>query len=198
MVKKIILFALTLLFISSLSFAQDSASYGDIYPNQGSVNILLKIAGVDGESLVFNHEGEIDVLTWSWGMAQSGTMHVGGGGGSGKPMVEDVVLTKYVDRASPDLMLACLNGTHFSEAILTVAASSGDASFDYIVITMEPVLVTSVATGGNEEYGRITENVTLNFAKVTFSYIPIDPQTGEPLEPIKFTWNIEKNVQELP
>ena len=67
-----------------------------------AVDFLLKINGVDGESKISGHEGEIDVLAWSWGMSQTGTMHVGGGGGAGKVDVQDISLTKYVDKATPN------------------------------------------------------------------------------------------------
>ena len=44
-------------------------------------NDILNIDGVKGESVVKGHAGEIDVLEWSWGMNQSGTTHIGTGGG---------------------------------------------------------------------------------------------------------------------
>ena len=79
------------------------------------IDILLKIEGVDGESVIQDHEGEIDVLAWSWGLSQSGSMHVGGGAGSGKVNVQDISLTKYVDKATPSLMRTCCNGEHLTE-----------------------------------------------------------------------------------
>ena len=189
MLKKITLLTLTLLTISSFSIAQDLTPIGDS-PNY----IVLKINGLDGNSSLNNHIGEIEVLTWSWSMSQSGTTHVGGGGGAGKSFVEDMVLTKYVDKASPSLLLACLNGGHFPEAVLTVV-SGGDQPFDYLVITMSDVLVTSVGTGGSDDFSLTTEKVTLNFAKVKYSYTPREA-SGVPGEAIHFTWDIEKNTQE--
>ncbi len=37
-------------------------------------------------------------------MSQSGTMHTGGGGGGGKVNVQDLSVTKWVDKSSPVLM----------------------------------------------------------------------------------------------
>ena len=45
-----------------------------------AVDIFIKIGDIKGESMDKAHKDEIDVLNWSWGMAQSGNMHVGGGG----------------------------------------------------------------------------------------------------------------------
>jgi type VI secretion system secreted protein Hcp len=49
---------------------------------------------------------------------------------------------------------------------------AGEGQKKYIFITMEQVLVTSISTGGSGGEDRLTENVTLNFAKVNFAYTP--------------------------
>ena len=69
-----------------------------------AVDMFLKVDGIEGESQDEKHAKEIDVLAWSWGMSQSGTMHAGGGGGAGKVAVQDVSVTKYVDASSNGLM----------------------------------------------------------------------------------------------
>ena len=48
-----------------------------------------------------------DVLAWSWGMSNSGSAHVGGGAGAGKVNVQDLSITKYIDKSSTNLMLFC-------------------------------------------------------------------------------------------
>lgn len=159
-----------------------------------AVDMILKIEGVDGESVIQDHEDEIDVLAWSWGMSQSGSMHVGGGAGSGKVNIQDVSLTKYVDKSSPNLMRACCNGEHLTEATLTVRKAGKDA-LDYLKIKMSPVLVTSLDTGGSGGEDRLTENVTLNFAKVEVGYTP-QKKDGTGDAEISLIWNVEKNVEE--
>jgi len=156
------------------------------------VDILLKIDGIDGESKRYGHKNEIDVLTWSWGMTQSGSMHTSDGRGSGKVSVQDVSLTKYVDKASTKLIGACCKGQHLEEAILTVRKSGGDP-LDYITVKMWPVLVTSVSTGGSGDEDRLTENVTLNFTEVKVSYTP-QKEDGSADAALDFTWNIETNT----
>jgi type VI secretion system secreted protein Hcp len=159
-----------------------------------AVDILLKIEGVDGESVVQDHEGEIDVLAWSWGMSQAGSMHQGGGGGAGKVDIQDVSFTKYVDKTSPNLMRACCNGEHFAEAVLVVRKAGKDA-LDYFKVKMSPILVTSVSTGGSGGEERLTENVSLNFAKMEVGYTP-QKEDGTGDAEVSLIWNIEKNVEE--
>ena len=66
-----------------------------------AVDMFLKLGDVKGESAAGGHTEEIDVLAWSWGMTQSGTTHMGSGGGAGKVDVHDLSITKYVDKATP-------------------------------------------------------------------------------------------------
>ena len=74
---------------------------------------FLKLGDIKGEARDHVHQDSIDVLAWSWGMAQSGTMSLGGGGGSGKVAIQDLSITKYVDTSSTNLYLKCANGKHY-------------------------------------------------------------------------------------
>lgn len=134
-----------------------------------AVDMFIKIPSVQGESKDKVHKGEIDVLAWSWGMSNSGTTHMGGGGGSGKVNVQDLSFTKYIDASSNALLKACCEGKHFDDATLVVRKAGG-TPVEYVVIKMEEVMVTSVSTGGSGGEDRLTENVTLNFAKFTYKY----------------------------
>ncbi len=72
-----------------------------------AVDIFLKLDGIKGESQDNKYKDEIDVLAWSWGAAQSGTTHGGSGSGSGKVSVQDLSITKYIDKSSPTLFQHC-------------------------------------------------------------------------------------------
>ncbi len=158
-----------------------------------ALDMFLKIEGIKGESKGEGHAKEIDVLAWSWGVSQSGSMHSGGGGGAGKVNVQDLSFTKYVDSATTDLMLACCNGKHIPSAILTVQ-KAGEKALPYIKITLTNLLVASVGTGGSGGEDRLTENVSINFEKVKVEY---DTQTekGAKGDHFEMAWDIAKNVK---
>ncbi len=160
-----------------------------------AMDMFLKIDGVKGESRDkdASNVGTIDVLAWSWGMSNSGTAHVGGGAGAGKVNVQDLSLTKYIDSSSPSLQLACCNGKHFEQAIVTVR-KAGETPLIYLTIKMTEVMVTAVSTGGSGGEDRLTENVTLNFAKVEVTYTPQDSK-GKAGDPMPYGWNIAENVK---
>jgi type VI secretion system secreted protein Hcp len=157
-----------------------------------AVDMFMKIGTLKGESKDKVHVGLIDVLAWSWGASNSGSAHVGGGAGAGKANVQDLSFTKYVDSASPDLLLACCNGTHYDDAHLIVR-KAGTTPVEYIKLDLTEVLITSLSTGGSGGEDRLTENVTLNFAKYTFTYTPqTDKGAAGTAKPV--TWDIAQNV----
>ena len=162
-----------------------------------AIDMYLKIDTIDGETTdsVMKTEKAIDILAWSWGVSNSGTTHMGGGGGSGKANFQDVSLTKYIDVASHALLLGCATGEHFLKAVLTVR-KAGKTQQPYVTITMEEVIITSVSTGGSGGEDRLTENLTLNFAKVKFEYFQQDDKGVVSKTAKAFTYNIAENTKE--
>ena len=159
-----------------------------------AVDMFMKLGAIKGESQDSVHKGEIDVLAWSWGASNSGTTHVGGGGGSGKVNVQDISFTKWVDSASGPILQACCLGTHIPDATLTVRKAGG-TPLEYIIIAVTEILVTSISTGGSGGEDRLTENVTLNFAEFKYKYVPQN-KDGTAGSPATFNYNIATNAQE--
>lgn len=157
-----------------------------------AVDMFLKLGDVKGESKDKAHKEEIDVLAWSWGASNSGSFHMGGGGGAGKVNVQDLSFTKYIDLASTEIFLATCNGKHFPEATLVVR-KAGETPLEYLTIVMNDVLITSYSTGGSGGEDRLTENVTLNFAKVKLTYKEQAAKGAQAKAP-SVSWNIAENV----
>jgi type VI secretion system secreted protein Hcp len=161
-----------------------------------AVDMFLKIDGMThgGEARDKSHKSEMDVLSWSWGMNQSGTGHMGSGSGSGKVNVHDISVHKYIDAASPELMLYCCNGKHMKAATLTVR-KAGENPVEYLVIKLSDVLISAVQTGGSGGEDRLTENLTLNFSKVEVQYTEQEAD-GKPKSPaLKMGWDVAQNVK---
>lgn len=158
-----------------------------------AVDMFLEIEGeIDGESKDKDHAKDIDVLAYSWGISNSGSFHMGGGGGAGKANFQDISVTKFVDNASAKLMLYCSNGDHFPTATLYVR-KAGKTALEYIIIKMGKVMITSVATGGSGGEDRLTENISLNFENVEVKYTE-QKDDGTAGTPQEFKWDIGKNA----
>ena len=63
---------------------------------------------------------------------------------------------------------------------------------EYIVLTMEDVIISSVSPGGSGGEDRLTENVSLNFGKVKVDYAAQDNKGGAGAKP-KMGWDIAAN-----
>jgi type VI secretion system secreted protein Hcp len=158
-----------------------------------ATDMFIKIGDIKGESQDSVHKDEIDVLAWSWGMSNTGSASSGGAGGAGKATVQDFSFTKFVDLSTTDLMLNTLTGKHIPEAKFVVR-KAGVEPLEFLKITFTDVLVTSVSTGGSGGEDRLTENITLNFAKVKVEYTKQDPD-GKPGATKSFTWDIAGNKE---
>lgn len=158
-----------------------------------AIDMFLKLDGIKGESVDATYKDEIQTLSWSWGMSQSGTTHQGTGAGAGKVSVQDISVTKYIDKSSTTLIMACCKGTHIKEATLIVR-KAGDKPLEYVKIKMSDVIVTSVATGGSGGEDRLTENVCLNFAKVEFAYQQQSKTGGKEGGELFAKWHIAENA----
>jgi type VI secretion system secreted protein Hcp len=157
-----------------------------------AVDMFLKIDDIKGESLDAKHKDEIQVISWSWGMSQSGTTHDGPGAGAGKVNIQDLSFTKFVDKASPNLIKFCCSGKHFGHALLTVRKAGGDNPVEYLKIKLSDIIISSVTTGGSGGEDRLTENVSLNFGKFTLEYTP-QTATGAAGAAIPVSYNIPAN-----
>jgi type VI secretion system secreted protein Hcp len=159
-----------------------------------AVDMFLMLDGIKGESADDKHKGEIDIEAFSWGMSQSGSGHRSTGLGTGKVDINDISITKFIDKSTPSIMLACANGKHIAKGKITLR-KAGENPLDYLTVDMENILIsnyqTSGSEGGNE---RPAENISLNFGKVKVEYWT-QSEKGAKGENANFSWDIAKNVK---
>jgi type VI secretion system secreted protein Hcp len=153
-------------------------------------DIFLKLGDIKGESLDDKHKDEIEVLSFSWGVTNSGAMSSGVGGGAGKATFHDLSIVHHLDKASPVLLQTCAMGTHLKEAVIT-HRKAGKGRQEYLIVKLNDVIITGVTHGGSDGQ-TISENVTLAFAKVDLEYKPQKPD-GSLDAGIQFKYDIKSN-----
>ena len=156
-----------------------------------AVDVFLKLGDIKGESKDSKHVGEIDVLSWSWGVSQTGTMGHGGGGGAGKANFNDLSIMHAVDKASPVLMTKCATGEHIKEATL-VSRKAGKGQQEYLIVKMNDILITSVQPSGSSEHPM--ESVSMQFSKIDFEYKP-QKEDGSLDAGVHFKYDIKANKE---
>jgi type VI secretion system secreted protein Hcp len=152
-----------------------------------AIDTHLKFDGVEGESTHKDHKGEIEVLSWTWGVSNA-SMSAGGGSGKGKADAGDIHFVHRYDKASPILAKKCAQGAHFKEVVLT-ARKAGEGQKDFFKVTMKEVFITSVQPSGSSG-GDISESVSMSYGSIDFSYKPQDEKGGLGGE-VKFGWNVK-------
>src|SRR5262245_52436782 len=113
-----------------------------------AVDMFLKLDGIKGESTDDKHKDEIQIESFSWGLAVARRAAAGGGGGAGKASFQDFSFVARTNASSPLLALACATGEHLKEAILS-ARKAGGTQQDYLVIKLQDVLISSYQQTGD-------------------------------------------------
>jgi type VI secretion system secreted protein Hcp len=154
-----------------------------------AVNYFLRIDGIPGESTDDKHKGEIPVLAFSWGEAQSAPPASGGGGGAGKVSMGPLNVSALTSKASPPLLLACASGQHIKSATLT-GRKAGKAALEYLTVSMSDVLVSTYEVSAGDDTPM--DQVSLAFAKIQVEYRE-QKADGTPGTVTKAGWDVKAN-----
>ena len=156
-----------------------------------AVDIFAKLGDIKGESADAKHKDEIEVLSFSWGVTNAA--HAGGGGGgAGKATFQDLSIVHRIDKASPQLLLACATGKHLPDATIT-HRKAGKSQQEYLIVKMNDVIITGVVHSGSaDQQDPTSETVSLAFAKVDFEYKP-QKQDGSLDAGVHFKYDIKSN-----
>ena len=128
---------------------------------------FLKLDGIEGESADHKHKGEIEVLSFSWGISNTGANASGGGGGAGKTTVHDFSIVKMIDATSPLLFEKCCTGEHIGGGQFTLV--DRQTGLGFYKIRFDEILVSSVQPAANPGGGVPTESLSLNFTRIEIS-----------------------------
>ncbi len=159
-----------------------------------AVDMFIKIPGGDGEATDSKHEGWIEVLQFSHSVLQPTTVFSRSPDRAPRRAdFEDLSVTKFIDKASPKLMLKCATGDHIPEVQFDVRRTIGGQQETYLAYEFTECILSSFsaasaeagsdvpsddpAAGGGVE-DKALETVTLNFAKISMKYTPFDDDTG--------------------
>ncbi len=131
---------------------------------------FLKVDGIDGESQDSKHKNEIQAISYESQVKNPSSVGTGGGGGTGRSVHDDFVITKNVDKASPKLFETCATGKPVGTVKFTGRKAGGDQQ-EFLIVTMSDVLISSVRPslmGRGEHLPQ--EQVSFNYSKIEWEY----------------------------
>ena len=171
----------------------------------GTLDIFVKLDGIDGESTVRGHENATVVLSYEQSIDHPAPPLAGGGVAAGRPTFSGVRFRKPVDKGSIPLLLASAAGSHIREARFTFRRPG--TGLDFYKVILGEVLVTHMAqrAGGGEQYplafdtlisgadsAGFLDEVTLSYTKIQWEYQPVSP-SGAPVPVVKGGWDLKLN-----
>ena len=113
-----------------------------------TVDYFLKIDGIQGESPGQDAQERDPARELFLGRNQCGHLRDGRRRGRRQGADEDFHFVMSVNKASPKLMLACANGEHIKNAILT-CRKAGKEQQEYLKFTFTDLLISSVSDRGH-------------------------------------------------
>ena len=136
-------------------------------------DMFLKLDGIRGEVDESQHRYDISLLSYTQSM--TGPFARGAtSGAAGKAVCGTVTVVKYIDQASPDLVLYALNGRHVAQAVITFRRQPG--AFEYYKVILDDVIIAEVEQNNsklnfpNPAPPRATEKVTLMARRFRYEY----------------------------
>ena len=163
-------------------------------------DMFLSLEGVKGESVDGRNLGAIEILTYSQSFTGPGSRVTAADiTSTGKTTCGPVTITKYVDQASPDLILLVTNGRRLPRAVITFRRP-GQQPIEYYKVTLEDVVVTEVEQSNSRlnfpspAPPRAIEKVSLIASKFRFDYVAQHPD-GRPGAQPKAGWDCVANLK---
>jgi type VI secretion system secreted protein Hcp len=98
----------------------------------------------------------------------------------GETTLGDVVCVRQLDKSSTKLQEACANGTFYKECEVHFCSTLKNKQEPYLTYLLKDVIVTSYSFHGNSSGDPLpTEEITLGYTEVEWTYITLDPKTGD-------------------
>jgi len=131
------------------------------------LHVQTKRAGkIKGEASAPDHENDIVVAAWAWGMSAGSA--VGSGKATARRTYKHLTVFKGIDSASTSLMSALATNDEVKEAKLTMR-KAGDAQVDFFTIVLGGARVSAIDIEVDDQ-GTPVERVEFAFTKVEVDY----------------------------
>jgi type VI secretion system secreted protein Hcp len=98
----------------------------------------------------------------------------------GETTLGDIVVSRQLDKSSTKLQEACANGTFYKEVEVHFCTTVKNKQEPYLTYKLSDVVVSSYSFHGNSSGNPLpSEQITLGYTKVEWTYIVVDPKTGD-------------------
>ena len=142
---------------------------------------FMKLGDIKGEATDSDHKEWILIESMSSPMYRSGPSGAKDQQRTkGETTLGDIVCVRQLDKSSTKLQEACANGTFFKEVEIHFCTTVKNKQEPYLTYKLADVIVSSYSFQGNSSGSPLpSEEITMGYSKAEWSYIVIDPKTGD-------------------
>ena len=160
-----------------------------------SYDVFIKIDGIEGESSDAKHAGWIEVTSYGVAYSQniSSAPSSAGGKSAERADFSDFTFSKFIDKASPLLALACASGTHIDNVIVELCRAGGE-KIKFMKYKLTNCIISSVKAESKGKRFFPKEHININFGKIEWFYTLQKRHGGWAAGQIAGGWNLEKNA----
>lgn len=160
---------------------------------------FIKIGDIKGEATDNEHKDWIIIESMSSPLFRSVQLDTTTGQRATDPLrIGDISCVKELDKSSPKLAESVANGTFYDEVEIHFARTVDDGGGTgppreepYLTYKLKDVIITSYSFHGNAAGDPLpTEEVTLGYTEVEWTYIVLDPKTSTPIESVTGSWSV--------
>jgi type VI secretion system secreted protein Hcp len=155
---------------------------------------FIKIDGIEGESMDERHAGWIEIQSYDLDINQpvARTASSAGGAGAERADFSPFGFTKLLDKASPNLALACADGTHFDTIVVELCRAGGD-KVRFMRYTFADCVINGFNTSADKGFPE--DDVSFVYGKVEWCYTRQNRAGGHAAGNMVCAWNLEKNCR---
>ena len=154
---------------------------------------FIKFDGVDGEVKAKHHKNWSRIVSFGQGLHQPEGGSTGATRRRGDVIVEDIAVSKELDKASPKIAEAVCRGKVFPKVEINLTASYPESGrVTYYAYELKNVLVTSYSINGSGQAGEVpVEEFSLNFEEIKVTYTETSNK-GENKGNVEYSWKVEQ------
>jgi len=187
----------------------------EIVDTLGHSSAYVKYEGIDGESESAGHEGWSEIVSFSQPMHKPG-ISAGTTRSEGYVVIEDIVIVKQIDKASPKLAEAICTGKVFPkvEIHLTGPSEGSTCNGTFYAYELKNVMITSYKVSGSnplafaliapapdsivpysgpfivQAVDAPMEEISISFEEIKVTYTECD-SSGKSKGNIEYSWKVE-------
>jgi type VI secretion system secreted protein Hcp len=124
--------------------------------------------GIKGESSQKGFEDQIAAQSIQWGVGRGIGNFTSGIRETSRPTFSEVTVTKTLDIASNDILVAMTKGKALATVKISFVRDDGEDGFNYLTYELSDVLISSYSASSGGETP--SESFSLNFAKIKAVY----------------------------